>query len=220
MIDLTIDQQIRDLFPLIEVGLLCGEVSNSEFNPELWMRIDDQSLYLRNTYNFETIREIPPIKSCKAAYRLLGKDPNRYRVSAEAMVRRIVKGSSLYRIHTLVDILNLASIKTGVTIGGFDFDKVNAPLRLGIGRDEEEFDAIGRGTLNISRLPVYRDQIGAIGSPTSDCKRTQLRLETQKFLMIITDFYGESFIGTVVEELKEFLSLFASGNNYGVKIVK
>jgi DNA/RNA-binding domain of Phe-tRNA-synthetase-like protein len=214
MIELSINKDIKQIFPSVKVGVLIGKVSNSEHQSELWKTIDEQCQILKEKHDFESLRHIPGINSGKKAYKMLGKDPNRYRISAEAMLRRIVKGNTLYQINTVVDVLNLVSISSGVTIGGFDLKYVNGPVTLGIGLDEEDFEAIGRGKLNIHRLPVYRDMTSAIGSPTSDCTRTMLRLETAEFLMIITDFFNESFIQATIEGLKNNLSKYANGRDY------
>ena len=216
---LSIQDEIRDLFPDIRIGMLTGQVINRESDPHLFEEIELVSAGLRQKHSFETIREIPPVESAKNAYRMLGKDPNRYRISAEAMIRRIVKGQSLYQINTVVDCLNLVSIRSGVTIGGFDLDYVQHPLELSVGQEDEEFEAIGRGLLNIHRLPVYRDSEGAIGSPTSDCTRTMLRLSTQHFLMIITDFFGQNFVEPVIEDLQKTLGRYADGKSFDYQLL-
>ena len=102
-----------------------------------------------------------------------------------------MKGMELYRIDTLVDVINLISIQSGYSIGGFDLDKIDGEqLTLGVGREGEPFEGIGRGTLNIANMPVYRDNVGGIGTPTSDNERTKLSLETTRLLMCI-NVYGE-----------------------------
>jgi len=219
MIDFKICDDIKELFPTIHVGLITGKVTNSENHKELWEEIEVISQQISDTQNTESIREIEPIHQAKDAYRALGKDPNRYRISAEALYRRLVKGQDLYRINTLVDALNLVSLSTAVTIGGFDLDVVQAPVKLGIGNENEEFEAIGRGQLNIHRLPIYRDSRGAIGSPTSDCVRTSLQLNTCNFLMVITGFYGSGRIAETLDLLEEKLVKFANGSNFEKSIV-
>ena len=125
------------------------------------------------------------------AYKRLGKEPNRYRPSAESLRRRVVKGQSLYKIDTLVDLINLVSLKTGYSIGGFDRDKIEGGrLELGVGKVGELYRGIGRGELNIAGLPVYRDAKGGIGTPTSDEERTKIDLETSRLLMIINGYSG------------------------------
>ena len=63
-------------------------------------------------------------------------------------------------------------------------------LSLGAGREGEPFEAIGRGILNIAHMPVYRDAIGGIGTPTSDNERTKIDLDTRRLLMCI-NIYGD-----------------------------
>jgi len=218
MIRFSILPEIRDIFPDLHVGLFTGTVVNTNFDKDIWQEIDAEIQKLSAYLTLENIREIEHVSSGKKAYRLLGKDPNRYRISAEALLRRIAKGGSIYQINSLVDILNLVSIRTGITIGGFDCEKVRGQVSLGIGMENEEFEAIGRGMLNIHRLPVYRDKEGAIGSPTSDCVRTMMRPETEHFLMIITGFFGENGINDCISQLKALLKKYIYGRNFDIRI--
>ena len=88
-------------------------------------------------------------------------------------------------------LINLASIAYGYSIGGFDQDQiVGDTLTLGIGREGEPYEGIGRGTLNIEGLPVYRDQMGGIGTPTSDHERTKITLGTTRLLSIVNGYDG------------------------------
>ena len=92
-----------------------------------------------------------------------GKDPSRYRPSAEALIRRVLQGKPLYQKNTFVDLINLASIAYGYSIGGFDADKfVGDTLTLGVGKAGEPYEGIGRCVLNIEGLPVYRDELGGV----------------------------------------------------------
>jgi DNA/RNA-binding domain of Phe-tRNA-synthetase-like protein len=103
----------------------------------------------------------------------------------------MLQGKELYQIDTLVDLVNLASIVYGYSIGGFDADKiVGDTLTLGVGREGEPYEGIGRGMLNIAGLPVYRDQIGGVGTPTSDNERTKMTLATTHLLVLINGYDG------------------------------
>ena len=90
-----------------------------------------------------------------------------------------------------MDLVNLASIAFGYSIGGFDADKfVGDTLTLGIGREGEPYEGIGRGMINIQGLPVYRDAQGGVGTPTSDHERTKISLETTHLLVLINGYDG------------------------------
>lgn len=182
------------------VAIYCS-VKNSLQNNLLWKEIEETSGWLRGNFPLEDINKRTAICSTRTAYKKLGKDPNRYRPSAEALCRRVVKNMELYRINTLVDLINLVSIRTGYSIGGFDAGKIDGDLELGIGRSEEIFHGIGRGLLNIEGLPVYRDRTGGIGTPTSDEERTKLDVESRRTLIIINGFTASEGL----EEAKEFM---------------
>ena len=150
----------------------------------------------------------------------MGKEPNRYRPSSEALCRRLVKGMELYRTLILIDLINLLSIRSGYSIGGFDADKIDGDiLKLGVGREGEKFNAIGRGLLNIASLPVYRDAIGGIGTPTSDEERTKLTLETRRLLMCINIYEEELSESETIKYATDLLMRYASASNIRVKIV-
>ena len=124
-------------------------------------------------------------------YKACGKDPSRYRPASEALIRRMLQGKELYQRDTLVDLVNLASIAYGYSIGGFDADQfVGDTLTLGIGREGEPYEGIGRGLINIHGLPVYRDAQGGVGTPTSDHERTKMTMETHHLVVLINGYDG------------------------------
>ena len=130
------------------------------------------------------------------------------------MCRRILRGIPLYQIDTLVDLINLVSIRYGYSIGGFDADKFEGDtLTLGIGKAGEPYEGIGRGTLNIEGMPVYRDAIGGVGTPTSDNERTKLGLETTRLLTIINGYSGKEGLREAADYMVELIKEFASAEN-------
>ena len=110
-----------------------------------------------------------------------------------------------------MDLINLVSLRTGHSIGGFDADKIEGTsLELGIGRTDEPFEGIGRGVLNIEGLPVYRDRIGGIGTPTSDNERTKMDLHTRHILAIVNGYNGQEGLKEAAEMILELLVKYAS----------
>ena len=81
-------------------------------------------------------------------------------------------------------------------------------LTLGIGIKGEPYEGIGRGLLNIDRMPVYRDACGGVGTPTSDNERTKLSLETTKLLTIINGYDGHNGLGEAVQMMQKLLKEF------------
>ena len=162
-----------------------------------------------------SIKELPGVEATRRVYRACGKDPSRYRPSSEALIRRVVQGKDLYQIDTLVDMINLASMKFGYSIGGFDADKfVGDTLTLGIGRKDEPYEGIGRGILNIEGMPVYRDAKGGVGTPTSDHERTKIELGTTHLLTLINGYDGNrETVASNAQFIKELLERHAEGHD-------
>lgn len=193
MIQITLSEDILAACPDLHVLAIACRVRNTESDIRLWDEIAQEEEMVRQTMKLEEVNKWLPIRATRQAYKKLGKDPNRYRPSAEALRRRILRGLPLYRIDTLVDLINLVSIRSGYSIGGFDAMKIQGDrLVLGVGKEGEVYRGIGRGELNIAGLPVYRDDIGGIGTPTSDEERTKIDMETTSLLMIINGYSGEN----------------------------
>ena len=157
---ITVEDRIREICPAMQIALIRAKVINTPTSDELWSEISEASQRIRDSYELSWINKRPAIVATRNLYKRLGKDPNRYRVSSEALCRRVVKGMELYRIDALVDLINLISMGSGYAIGGFDADKIQGDeVRLGVGEAGEKFEGIGRGLLNIEGLPVYRDAL-------------------------------------------------------------
>ncbi len=165
---------------------------NTDYCAELWQEIEILAMRYKATLTPDTLKLIPGIEATRRAYRAFGKDPSRYRPAAEALVRRTLKDKPLYQVNTLVDLINLASMAFGYSIGGFDADRfVGDTLTLGVGRAGEPYEGIGRGMINIEGLPVYRDADGGVGTPTSDHERTKILTTTTHLLVLINGYDGD-----------------------------
>lgn len=183
--------EIKSVCPKFVGAMLVADVVNTPYSEELWAEINEAYKNCKATLTTETLKEIPGIAATRRVYRACGKDPSRYRPASEALIRRILQGKTLYQIDTLVDLINLASIFFGYSIGAFDADKfVGDTLTLGIGREGEPYEGIGRGMINIAGLPIYRDTQGGVGTPTSDNERTKIDINTRHLLVLINGYDG------------------------------
>lgn len=210
---ITTSPEIREACPGFAGAAVIAEVKNSAYCAGLWDEITAFTEELAASARMEEIKLQPAIAATREAYKRCGKDPGRYRPSAEALRRRLLRGIPLYQIDTLVDLINLVSLRTGYSIGGFDADKIQGTaLELGIGRAEEPFEGIGRGVLNIEGLPVYRDLIGSIGTPTSDDERTKMGLETTRILAIVNGYSGEEGLAQAAEMIQTLLRNYAASD--------
>ena len=186
---ITVSQEIEQVCPSFVGACVEANVENSQYCAELWDEIGRLGEQCRQQLTTETLKDQPSIAATRRVYRACGKDPSRYRPASEQLIRRMLQGKELYQIDTLV---NVASIAYGYSIGGFDADKfVGDTLTLGIGREGEPYEGIGRGMLNIAGLPVYRDAQGGVGTPTSDNERTKITLATRHLVVLINGYDGD-----------------------------
>lgn len=213
MYTITVSKEIKEACPVFAGAAVYATVKNSTYNKGLWEEINVFTRELTLTTQLEDIKKHPVIAATREAYKRCGKDPGRYRPSAEALRRRLMRGIELYQIDTLVDLINLVSLRTGHSIGGFDADKIQGThLELGIGKVDEPFEGIGRGELNIGGLPVYRDAIGGIGTPTSDNERTKMGLETTHILAIVNGYNGKEGLKEAAEMIQDLLKKYGEAD--------
>lgn len=217
--EIIVSKEIEQVCPDFVGACVEATVKNSAYSEDLWQEIHHKAQLYKNTLNTESLKEMSGIQATRKVYRLCGKDPSRYRPAAEALIRRILQDKPLYQINSLVDLINLASIAYGNSIGGFDADQFKGDtLTLGIGREGEPYEGIGRGAINIAGLPVYRDALGGVGTPTSDHERTKITLSTTHLVVLINGYDGSEeqvrANATYIQELLKRFSLSSDSSYY------
>ena len=220
--NIIVTDKISAVCPEFVGAAVEAHVQNTTFCPELWDEINALCEDYRTRFTTVSIKEMAAIEATRRVYRACGKDPSRYRPAAEALIRRVVQGKELYQIDTLVDLINLASMKYGYSIGGFDADKfVGDTLALGVGEPGEPYEGIGRGMLNIEGMPVYRDQKGGVGTPTSDNERTKIDITTTHVLVLINGYDGNTeAVSANADFVKSLLERYAGASDVVINTYK
>lgn len=221
MKNLVISDEIKAKAPAYKALQIEADVLSPATDDALWAELHTVAGRVHDSYAMDMVNKRPGIAATRTAYKACGKEPNRYRPSTEALMRRMVKGLELYRSLALIDLINLLSVACGHSIGGFDADKIDGEtVTLGIGRENEPYEGIGRGPLNIAGMPVWRDNTGGIGTPTSDNERTKLSGDTRRLLMIV-NIYGDEMPVEDIEALAmRLLETYASAANIQSKIIQ
>ncbi len=213
MLDIKISKKLKLKWNTIAIGSIQADIIVKPSDELLIEKLDAACNNFSNKHKVEDISQLKPINDSRKAYKAFGKDPARYRLSSEALLRRIVKEKGIYKINNIVDINNLLSITSYYSICAFDISKLQAPIEFTIGTKEDKYFGIGRGLLNIENLPVFEDQLGKFGSPTSDSERVKITNDTTSISMNIISFSGIVDIEFQLNQLKEYLIQFAEAKN-------
>lgn len=201
---ISISEELLKKLPEFNIVAYQMEVDN--FNTEEVKNLLDN---LELPYTIDEVLSIPRILQARNGYKKLGKDPSHTRPACEALVRRILKKQGIYSLGDLIDLGNILSVLTQRSVCVVDADKINGDVLIRIGMDGEYVDAINRQPINVYNLPVYVDQTGIFGSPTSDTLRTAVSSTTNKILVMIICFEQDN----VLTDEKLLLDLYIKYSN-------
>lgn len=121
----------------------------------------------------------------RAMYKRCGIDPTKTRPSSEALLRRVRKGDPLPRVNGLVDIINWCSAETQIAFGLYDLGKVQLPITVRLGAEDEGYDGIRKDRVNVEGRLTVADAAGPFGNPTSDSARTMTTPDTRDALVLL-----------------------------------
>lgn len=204
MIKVNISKNINKLLNNSRLGIILSNVKVGPSSSTYNKFIAENHHIMIDSLNNQREGELEIIKETRAAYKVCGKEPSRYRPSAEALLRRLRTKKELYQINNVVDTINLTSINTQFSIGGFDTKNINGDIILDIGT-ADPYEAIGRGILNIEFMPGVRDSKGFFGTPTSDSVRTMVTDKTSELLLVFYDFYGNNGLEEAIDYSEKLL---------------
>jgi DNA/RNA-binding domain of Phe-tRNA-synthetase-like protein len=174
-----------DLAGRVRLGVVVIEgVTVRASDPALAAEIAAAAADLRQRHAGVASGDVPGVEDARALYKAVGLDPTKTRPSNEALLRRVLKGEALYTVNTLVDALNLSSVREQMPFGLYDLERVEPPVELRRGRPGESYEGIRKAAVNVDGRPVLSDARGAFGNPTSDSSRTMITLDTRATLVI------------------------------------
>ena len=220
MVDITICERLKKICPEMTLGCIQAHVTVESSCENLLREINDYCEVLKKETQIEDLASSSRIKAGREIYKKLGKVPSKYRISSEALIRRVLQGKGIYKVNNVVDINNLISLKSKFPVGSYNVKNLHSPISLIIGKEGDQYKGIGKENINIENLPVLIDSIGSFGSPTSDSERTMIANDVSKILMCIFSFSGKSDIEEYLEYSKQLLEKYANGKNIKIKIIE
>lgn len=219
MVRVTINSELKTFCPQAVLGLLECRVKVGQADKEFLQMMDEKIAELAET-ELSQANKREQIQMTRKGYKALGKDPNRYRCSAEAMCRRIAKERGLYVINNVVDINNYLSIKSGYSMGTYDLAHTSGEIVWKRAPEGTAYQGIGKDVLNISFLPALFDAEGAFGNPTSDSTRAMVTEGTEHILMIFYCFDDGAGVQEMLEEAAVLLEKFAAAEQIETAVLR
>ncbi|PYT78744.1 MAG: hypothetical protein DMG40_18855 [Acidobacteria bacterium] len=217
---IQIDSDLQKKYPRTALGCLTARVNAGPSPDELLEEMKARALEIERLPFPRGVLESPQIENTRRAYKALGKDPARYRGSAEALLRRIVAGKGLPQINAVVDVINLVSVESRLPVGLYDMAHVVGDIVFRAGRAGETYKGIGKYDLNLEGLPLFADNRGPHGSATSDSERTMVTSKTEGILAIIISFAGPESLDRWTQRMSGLLVQYASAQNVEIRIVQ
>jgi DNA/RNA-binding domain of Phe-tRNA-synthetase-like protein len=220
--NICIDGRLTSAVPAITLGIL--EVSGvviGTSSTQLWKALERAAAGVREQMqDLKDVYAHSAIEATRSAYRSLGKDPSRYRGSAEALARRSLSDKPLYRVNNAVDLNNLLSLVTLLPVGSYDRAAIEGDIVFRVGEKGEGYPAIGKERFDLEGLPLSCDARGPFGSPTSDSLRTMIRPETRDLITIIISFGGMSEpMATILDEAATCMRRHLSQDGIQTRVV-
>jgi DNA/RNA-binding domain of Phe-tRNA-synthetase-like protein len=187
---LKISERMGIVCPELRLGGMVYQVKSNKVSAELTVAFEAEKNEVKERLKDQAISQLQAIHAARRIYKKLGKDPTRYRVSSESLLRRVQLDKGLDSVNGIVDCLNIASMRYGLSIGGYDLSAIGNELLFDVGLETDLYEAVGRGVLNIEGIPVLRDEKGAFGSTTTDSERAKITSGVEQVLFNIIAFDG------------------------------
>jgi DNA/RNA-binding domain of Phe-tRNA-synthetase-like protein len=204
------------------LGLLALDgVAVREADESLAAEVGAYGAELRRRHGDGKSGDVPGAADARTLYKALGLDPTKTRPSSEALLRRVLKGEALYRINTLVDAMNLCSLRSQLPFGLYDLERIEPPVVLRKGGPGESYEGIRKAAVNVEGRPVLADARGAFGNPTSDSARTMVTRETRAALVTVyaPSSFNEARLADVLKETEATLIRYCGGRGTERRVV-
>ncbi|MFD0828943.1 B3/B4 domain-containing protein [Neobacillus sp. M.A.Huq-85] len=184
--EIQLSSSLIEKIPHFKVGVIEYENITVGDSPQMVkgrLQLFQESIYFE--LENKNVTDLPGIQEWRSVFKMTGKDPNRYRHSAEALYRRVQKQNYLSPVQSAIDLNNFFSLEYQVPIGIYDKEKLEGPVTIQIGAAGEEYRGLNGRMNSLENLIVSADQQGPFGSPFVDSDRTPVTVETKQAVQMI-----------------------------------
>ncbi len=220
--DFSVDPDVFEKHPDLAIGVIIAtEIDNTKESSEIADSLHLAEEHVRNTLDIENFKENPNIASLQEVHRSFGSNPNKYPPSAQALVKRVLKGGELPSINPIVDLYNIISLRYIVCAGAEDLDVCEGNIRLAYAEGSESFLPLGLPAVASAKAGeeeedppsegelVYKDDVGVICRKLNwrEGDRTKITDGTKNAVIVIEGFapFSKEDLDRAVKELSELI---------------
>src|SRR4030088_1001275 len=139
---ITIDEELKKKCARVALGVVSAQVRTLDSPEPLIAEMKLRESEILKLPDPRSVLQSSKITATRAGYKALGKDPSRYRGSAEALLRRVIAGKGLPQINAVVDVINLVSLESRLPVGLYDLAAVSGDVLFRAGRAGETYKGI------------------------------------------------------------------------------
>lgn len=220
MYEVKIEENLYATYPDIRLGLLQFRAEVKPSDPVFWSYMNKDVLpEVRMSMEGKEWNEIPGVSGSRKAYKAFGRNPGRYRVSSEALLRRVRRNDELYHINSVVDVNNLVSVISGLSVGSYDLDQIHGTVTFRKAVNGEGYTGIGKDFLDMENMLVLADDKGIFGSSMSDSTRAMVTEKTRNALVVIYCFDAETDLEALLDKAKMYFQKYADIDDIEVSVL-
>lgn len=110
--EIQLSSSLIEKIPHFKVGVIEYENITVGDSPQMVkgrLQLFQESIYFE--LENKNVTDLPGIQEWRSVFKMTGKDPNRYRHSAEALYRRVQKQNYLSPVQSAIDLNNFFSLE-------------------------------------------------------------------------------------------------------------
>ena len=196
-------------------AMLLSEVRIAPAPADLRQQIEQQAREIQR--QFETaadIRRLDELVAVNDILKHVNVKPRRFPPSSQKLMEYAWKRGTLPAINNLVDIYNLISIRSVLSLGAHDLDVIASPVQLQLFEGTESFQPLGQ----TQPQPVVRGEFGYVDAQNRVlCRLDSLQADfskvtnrTHRVMLIIetTSHRQDSSLAESVDQLEHLLERY------------
>lgn len=214
-----VTDEIFKMFPDLRIGVVVGEgLQIRKSFPRLQEIVEENSRLLKERVGDKSLNSFPNINAWRETYRRFGVSPKKYKPTAEALLRRVIKNQGFPNINTAADAYLAAELVTMLPVGGYDLDTIEGDIRLLVSPGDETFHPLGGGEPEVTAPGeiVYKDdkQVLTRNWNYRDCDFTKITENTTRMILAVEAALGEietKDVELTLEKIAEYTSICCQG---------